>query len=642
MCSKFYRFLLLTAVFVVCLYVLPAQSFRVLSVNKANHVPSAFIFSESGVSGPNAENMNTWFASNLGTNQLFKLTFISKTTDPSGMTHSRYRQYCNGVPVFGSMVILHQKNNKTISMNGYYYPWLEVQTKAAISEETALKAALAQFPGAVFAWQVKAEEDFLKKIDNNPAATYYPKGQLMIISKNHSQKKEDFRLAYKFDVYSVKPLARENIFIDAMTGETIAWETLLHSAGVPARGQSMYSGLVNFTCDSIAPDSFNLTDYTRGKGIETFNGNLYQDPDIASPYVSESSNWNLKNQYFDEVAIDIQWGLKSTYDFYLNKLGINSIDDSGSKMIGVAHYGDNYNNAHWNGRYANFGDGDWLSYKPLTSIDICAHEMTHGLTGRNAGLIYKDESGALNESFSDIFGKAVEHYAQPDSFSWIVGEKIRFGGAYIRNMANPHAKSDPAFYYGRYFVTPGNQADNGGVHTNSGVQNYWYYLLCEGGTGIHEYYLSPFTVKPIGRDTASMIAFLTLRDYLAPYSGFFDASLFSRTVAEQVYAGNPDVLTQVTMAWYAVGLAEISGSGIKTSTYGNRVSLYPNPAQNELRVSLSNYSSQVLQVKIADAMGRTLQQNAVYDGAVLDTGNLSAGIYFMLFEDGSVIKFLKQ
>ncbi len=148
------------------------------------------------------------------------------------------------------------------------------------------------------------------------------------------------------------------------------------------------------------------------------------------------------------------------------------------------HYSVNYFNAFWDGEKMTYGDGDASdNNQPLTALDVCGHEITHGLTTFTANLNYKNESGALNEGFSDIFGTSIEFFARPGQGDWLIG-----GDFYIiRDMSNPKAYSQPDTYKGKKWAT-GLLAslDNGGVHTNSGVLNFWFYLLSEGKNGTND------------------------------------------------------------------------------------------------------------------------------------------------------------
>jgi PKD repeat protein len=181
-------------------------------------------------------------------------------------------------------------------------------------------------------------------------------------------------------------------------------------------------------------------------------------------------------------------------------------------------------------------------------VDIAAHEITHGLTEFNAGLIYQDESGALNEGYSDIFGTAIEFYAKPSSANWTMGEDL---GSPFRSLQNPNAHGDPDTYFGTNWYT--GTGDNGGVHTNSQVIGYWYYLLTVGGSGTNDIG-NAFNVTGIGMDAASQISFRTLCTYLPVDATYEDARFFSVLSAIDIYGPCTPEVAAVTNAMYAVGL----------------------------------------------------------------------------------------
>ena len=181
--------------------------------------------------------------------------------------------------------------------------------------------------------------------------------------------------------------------------------------------------------------------------------------------------------FFDEDAdgVAVHYALEKTYDYLLEKHNRNSINDNGYKLKAWVHYGNNMNNAAWAGNFALFGDGDGVKYSALTSIDIVAHEIAHGLTTRTAGLTNSGVSGALNESFSDIFGTLVEFYAEPFCADWLIGEDIvvQNGKTASRSMSNPKDATmltqAPNTYKGEYWHF--SWQDHGGVHTNSSILN---------------------------------------------------------------------------------------------------------------------------------------------------------------------------
>ena len=172
-----------------------------------------------------------------------------------------------------------------------------------------------------------------------------------------------------------------------------------------------------------------------------------------------------------------------TYDYYLNNHGRDSIDDNGMTLISRVHYDRNYNNAFWDGAQMTYGDGDGTTFVPLSQdADVVAHELTHGVTERSSGLIYQNESGALNEALSDIFGAMVDRQeGATGADMWLLGEDIytpAIPGDGLRDMAFPSAVGDYDCYPDRYTGT----SDNGGVHWNSGIANLAFVLLVEGGS----------------------------------------------------------------------------------------------------------------------------------------------------------------
>ena len=207
----------------------------------------------------------------------------------------------------------------------------------------------------------------------------------------------------------------------------------------------------------------------------------------------------------DNAALDAHWGAEMTYDYWWNIHGRNSYNNGGASIRSYVHVDVNYNNAFWNGSVMSYGDGSCVSegcngFDALTSIDVAAHEIGHAVTTFTSNLAYRRESGAMNEGFSDIWGAAVEYFAKgtgpdnnPNDEVWLIGDEIdrRSGSAALRSMSDPTSQGQPDTYGGSFWINPncgfpssGN--DYCGVHTNSGVLNYWFYLLVEGGSGTND------------------------------------------------------------------------------------------------------------------------------------------------------------
>jgi len=196
-----------------------------------------------------------------------------------------------------------------------------------------------------------------------------------------------------------------------------------------------------------------------------------------------------------------------------------------------------------------YGDGNInQNITPLTTIDICGHEITHGLTQFTANLVYSYESGALSEAFSDIFGTAIEFYAVPEYANWTMGEKM---GLTLRSLSNPKAHNLPNTYHGQYWYT--GSGDNGGVHYNCGPLAYWFYLLCEGGSGVNDNG-NTYQVAALGIENAEQIAFKTLTEYLSPSSQYIDVYNYAIIAAGELFGGCSPEVQAVGDAFYAIGV----------------------------------------------------------------------------------------
>lgn len=469
-------------------------------------------------------------------------TLLNKQTDMNGDEHYRYIQTYGNIPVFGTTYIVHSKNKKIYSINGEIVSLPETATIAGIDEKTALSFALAEVDAGIYKWQIQADEAMLKKISDNPDATYYPKGELYFVPENGDIKTGKFRLAYRFDVYAAKPLKREYVFVDANSGEIIFTLNRIHIIDSPGTAHTKYSGTQTITSDSYA-GSFRLRETGRGNGIETYNMQTGINTSNAVDFTDADNDWNNINAEQDEVATDAHWGAEKTYDYYKNVFNRNSIDDNGFKLVSFVHYNDNYVNAYWDGASMTYGDGN-NTYSPLTAIDICAHEITHGLDEHTANLIYQDESGALNEGYSDIFGTCIERYARPSGWDWLMAADI---GEPFRSMSNPNAYGQPDTYHGI------NWDPNQEVHQNAGVLAYWFYLTSQGGSGTNDNG-DTYNITGIGMDSAADVAYRTLTVYLPMSADYADARFYSVLSATDIFGACTPGVEAVTNAWYAAGV----------------------------------------------------------------------------------------
>lgn len=192
----------------------------------------------------------------------------------------------------------------------------------------------------------------------------------------------------------------------------------------------------------------------------------------------------------DKAADGVYDHAKSVYDLYFKEFARNSIDGKGGKLIQTVHHRKAFNNAFWNGSQMAYGDGDGKIFSTFVELSVIGHEMSHGVVQFSGGLTYQGQSGALNESFADVFGTIIRQYAlneTVDNADWLIGKGIlgpSISGVALRSMKAPGTAysdallgKDPQPYHMDFYVSTTN--DNGGVHINSGIPNHAFYLYCQ-------------------------------------------------------------------------------------------------------------------------------------------------------------------
>lgn len=603
-----------------------AQSgFKIGYIHPKTGLPGSITFTQTETA-PNEENLGLWFRNNLNTGNDFELRFYQSETDKTGIRHIRFKQYYQNIRVEGGDIILHMRGKKALSVNGRYVPNLKLSVSPAIDQSQALATSLALFGNAVFAWEDASMETLIKRINQNPNASYKPEPELIILADD-SMKAANCKLVYKTDVFVLRPYNREFVYIDAQSGDVNKRISRICNIDVQGSAHTRYHGIQTITCDSIDEDSFLLRESGRGKGIETWDMNKISPNDSLRLFSDSDNIWNNINARKDEVATDVHWSSEKTFDFYVERFNKYSYSPDTGMIVSFVHFGDSFNNAFWNGSAAHYGDGDGLKMNPLTSVDIVAHELTHGFTQYSCNLNYYGEPGALNESFSDIFGKAVEHHYDSASFTWNVAQKIVTDTTKpFRDMSNPKRRKAPQYYYGEFYEKT--SFDNGGVHINSGIQNYWFYLLVNGGSGQREdAEKNPFSVDALGWDKALDIAFTNQTYYLYEFSDFSDAAYLCNDVCSQLYPGSNAEIRQVNNAWYAVGVIEKTSVQSFYKTAG-LWSLFPNPGEGLVSVKHPLGLTDV-ECIVSDISGKTIKATRLSSGDVLDLRELSQGVYLI-------------
>jgi Zn-dependent metalloprotease len=256
-----------------------------------------------------------------------------------------------------------------------------------------------------------------------------------------------------------------------------------------------------------------------------------------------------------DVAVDEAYnGLGATFGFYLDACRRNSINNAGLPLSATVHFGVRYDNAFWNGQQMVFGDGDGKLFNRFTvALEVIGHELTHGVTAHEAALVYMDQSGALDESLSDVFGSLIRQYSQKQDSSradWLIGAGLLAAGVKgvaLRSMKAPGtAYNDPVLgrdpqpaHMKDYIHTTD---DDGGVHLNSGIPN-------------HAFYLAATAIGGNAWEAAGRIWYETLRDpKLKANANFAAFAKLTVRTAGRLYKAKGKEATAVTQAWKQVGV----------------------------------------------------------------------------------------
>ncbi len=471
-----------------------------------------------------------------GLNENYSLVLLNKENDLLGMLHFRYQETYKGNAIDGTMWIVHTMNGKIQSMNGVLVSNISGNASGKIAAEVAYKNALQFVSG--------------NNINENFAANNLSSPEFFWVGENHSL--NQFHKCYRFDIYIHNPLKREYIFVDMETGKIISSHNRIEEVNSTGTAITAYSGTQTITTDNTG-STYRLRETGRGNGVETYNMNNGTNYGTATDFTDADNTWNNVNAAKDQYATDGHWATEKTYDYYFLTYGRNSVDGVGLKLKSYVHanlvamgYGNNVN-AFWDGSVMTYGDGS-STINPLTTVDITGHEISHGVTQFTSNLDYQGESGALNEGFSDCMGTAIEFYAKPTTANWLIGNEI---GATFRSMSNPNAYGQPDTYLGTNWYS--GSSDNGGVHTNSGVLNYWFYLVSIGASGTNDNGNS-FSVTGITISKAAAITYRMNSVYLTNTATYSDARTGAIQSAIDLYGACSDEVIQVTNAWYAVGV----------------------------------------------------------------------------------------
>jgi thermolysin len=471
----------------------------------------------------------------------------------AGRTHERLDQYHQGVRVFGGEVVRQADAGQTVSLLGLVYAGIHLDVEPALGPQDAA-GIVAALTGST------------------PGPGFDP--ELVVLPKDDG----GYALAYRLRVLTADDLIV--FFVDAGTGELVLrYSDLQTTVGT---GQGVH-GDTKKVSTTPRNGTYLAIDGMRPPAIYTYDlkGELARTQAYLSGLLTLNDSdvaADADNQWTDTAAVDAHAYAGWTYDYLYKRFNRQGLDSRNLTMTSLVHpvrredwasvpasvlnlY---YLNAFYAGRgIMVYGEGlprgvtrggrEWTYFSG--AIDVVAHELAHGVTDYTSDLIYRNESGALNEAFSDIIGTSVEFYYQQAGAGalkadYLLGEDLTTPSGAFRSMADPQAYGDPDHYAKRYLGPD----DNGGVHSNSGIANHAFYLAIEGG--VHR--TSGLAVTGVGaanRDKIEKVFYRGFTQLLPANATFAMARVATLQAARDLYGAGSDVERAVERAWTAVGVS---------------------------------------------------------------------------------------
>ncbi|WP_341227097.1 M4 family metallopeptidase [uncultured Arcticibacterium sp.] len=480
-----------------------------------------------------------------------EFTAISTFNDERGLSHLKFQQEYKGVKIYGAEIVTHADDNMVKSLNGKAFPTpSNLKIKPKFSEKEAISLGLQELAKSSILQKGGFENGFFEIAQDRAELIIY------YIEKTPV-------LAYEM---TLKPnlLERWVVFMDAQSGEII--DKYNHTCTLDGVFQTSAKDLNGFTRSfNIIQSGANYFMVDPSKPMYNNNQSKLPDAPVGAVWTIDALDSRISGEMefahvtsndgttWSPTAVSAHNNASICYDFYRTKFNRNSLNGKGGNIISVINItdedGKGMDNAYWNGEFMGYGNGA-QGFKPLAgALDVAGHEMTHGVIENTARLEYRNQSGALNESFADIFGALI------DRDDWTLGEDVVkpniFPSGALRSLENPNqgGKNDPGYQpknmsqYVYLRDTP--SEDNGGVHINSGIPNHAFYLFA--------------TADGMNKDKAEAVYYHTLTNYITRTSKFVDLRLAVIQAAKDLY-GEGQESAAAASAFDQVGITA-PGSG---------------------------------------------------------------------------------
>ncbi len=479
------------------------------------------------------------------------MTLENETSDRLGFRHLDFQQHYRGLRVEGMRFKVHvNAEGRVYAANGRMVRGLELPANPVVSSENAVAIATAA---------LRAE------LGQNASLRRNPQSELLITRiESGDFSAQNHTLAFAVTLETEDAAHDRIVYVDAHSGEAFRHRALsmVCDAGTV---NTTWNGTESISTQSTS-SGFTLSNDCGdwgGGDLDVLNGLFGSSKAASVPYYDLNNVWNGGDGRDEVSGATTLWAIQLAKEYFFDEHSMDSYDDAGGDMTiynNIRINGTSFNACYCGGDLLFGTGGDSLSNADdYGTIDIAGHEWTHAVVDYTADLEYQWESGALNESFADIFGTVIEQWYEGGSYDWELGEDR---GNALRDLADPNSKGDPHTYQGVNYIatagcTPSSGTDFCGVHTNSGVQNKWFHLLVEGGSGTNDLGDS-YTVSGIGFSRARDIAFRNLASYLGPTSGYQAARTGSIQAAEDLFGACSPEAKAVADAWFAVGVAQTS------------------------------------------------------------------------------------
>ena len=465
------------------------------------------------------------------------------TTDDLGQTHVRLTQALAGVPVLGQELVAHLTNGEVTLLNGRYQPLPDgLSTTPKFDLTDASERALRD---------VK-KTSIVRSFGGNLLKMKFLEGSLCIFPVIGGAK-----LAYQI---TVRPnlLERWEYVIDAQTGDVLDKynHTCTLDGPISASARDL-NGVTRSFQTYQRGSNYYLIDASRAMFNPT-TSKMPSDPvgviwtqDARNTFGDDQETYQVtsaNNTNWNATAVSAHHNAGVAYEYYLKTFNRNSLNGRGGTIVSLINVADDdgkgLDNAYWNGQIMAYGNGS-KGFKPLAgALDVAGHEMTHGVIQNTANFQYKNQSGALNESFADVFAVLI------DRDDWTIGEDVvkpaYFPSGALRSVANPNQggpTDDANGYQPRTMAQYDNTTDdNGGVHINSGIPNYAFYLFASSGS--------------VGKDKAEKVYYRALTTYLVRTSTFLDLRLAIIKATGDLFGANGAEATAAQNAFDTVGILE--------------------------------------------------------------------------------------